>query len=174
MIARRLQRSINASKHPGPGMPDFRKLSVEGSCPHDFSAEGLSDRLVAETYSEDWNAGGRFADEIEANAGFVGRARAWREDDRTGLQRHDVGDRNLVVAVDDDIGPQPSQVVEEVEGEAVIVVDQDNHVPPLCQGFKVPPKEGQAAGFAVVTDRAWPRWRSGVLPPLRETRLSPC
>jgi hypothetical protein len=147
MVARCLQRSINATKYPGPGVPDFRKLPVEGSCPHDLSAEGLPDCLVAEAHAEDWNAGGRFADEIEANAGFVGRARAWREDDRIGLQRHDVGDRNLVVAMDDHIRPQPSQIVEEVEGEAVIVVDQDNHVPPRCQGFTVPPKGGQAAGF---------------------------
>jgi hypothetical protein len=33
--------------------------------------------------------------------------------------------------MDDNIRPQPSQIVEEVKGEAVIVVDQDDHVPPL-------------------------------------------
>src|SRR5262245_61038679 len=147
MVARCLQRSINAAKYPGPGVPDFRKLAVQGSCPHDFSAKRLSDCLVAEAYAEDWSAGRRFADEIEANAGFVGRARTWREDDRIGLQRHDVRDRNLVVAMDDHIRPQSSQIMEEVEGEAVIVVDQDNHVTPRCQGFKVPPKRGPAAGF---------------------------
>src|SRR5262245_39686588 len=154
MVARCLQRSINAAKYSGPGMPDFRKLPVEGSCPHDFSAKGLPDGLVAEAYPEDWNAGGRFADEIEANAGFVGRAGAGRENDRIGLQRHDVADRNLVVAMDDHVRPQPSQIVEEVEGEAVIVVDQDNHVPPLCQGFTVPPQGGQAVGFCA---GYWPR-----------------
>ncbi len=45
----------------------------------------------------------------------------------------------------DDIGPKLSQIMEEVEGEAIVVVDQDDHVPPLCQGFTVPPEGGQAA-----------------------------
>jgi hypothetical protein len=45
----------------------------------------------------------------------------------------------------DNISPEPSQIVDEVKGEAVVIIDQDDHVPPLCQGFKVPPEGGQAA-----------------------------
>ena len=39
-----------------------------------------------------------------------------------------VGGRNLVVAMDDDVRPQPAQIMDQVEGEAVVVVDQDDHV----------------------------------------------
>jgi hypothetical protein len=35
--------------------------------------------------------------------------------------------------------------MEEVEGKAVVVVDQDDHVSPLCQGFTVGPEGGQGA-----------------------------
>ena len=40
-----------------------------------------------------------------------------------------VGGRDLVVAMHDDVRPQLAQVVDEVEGEAVVVVDQDDHPP---------------------------------------------
>ena len=39
----------------------------------------------------------------------------------------DVVGRDLVVAMDDDVGAQPAQIVDQVEGEAVVVVDQDDH-----------------------------------------------
>ena len=36
-------------------------------------------------------------------------------------------DADLVVAMHDDLRPQPAEIVEEVEGEAVVVVDQEDH-----------------------------------------------
>ena len=47
----------------------------------------------------------------------------------SGSARDHVGGRNLVVAMHDDLRPQLAEVVDEVEGEAVVVVDQDNHAP---------------------------------------------
>ena len=46
----------------------------------------------------------------------------------SGSHRHHVGGRNLVVAMHDDVRPQPAQVMEQVEGEAVVIVDQNDHV----------------------------------------------
>src|SRR5262245_13006660 len=135
-------------------MRNFRDLAVERVCAHDLAAECLSDRLVAKADTEDRCARRSPRDEVEANSGFVWRAWAGRQHDGFGLQRHHVCDGNFVVAVHDDVRAEPSQIVEEVEGEAVIIVDQDDHVPPLCQGFKVPPKGGQAAAFF---DGYWPR-----------------
>src|SRR5262245_19171192 len=154
MVARCFQGSIDATKQSRSGVRDVRDLAVERICAHDLAAKGLTDRLVTEAYAENWRTRGSFCDKIETNAGFIGCARAGRKHDRVRRERHDVGDRNLVVAVHDNIGAQPSQIVEKVEGEAVIVVDQDDHVPPLWQGFKVPPKGGQAAAFF---NGYWPR-----------------
>ena len=36
-------------------------------------------------------------------------------------------DRDLVVAMHGHLRPEPAQVVDEVEGEAVVVVDQQDH-----------------------------------------------
>ena len=45
----------------------------------------------------------------------------------SGVGRDHVVGRDLVVAMHDDVRPQPAEIVEEVEGEAVVVVDQDDH-----------------------------------------------
>ena len=83
---------------------------------------------MAEADAEDRNGRGSLGDQIEADAGLVRRAGAGRQHDRVGLRRQHVGDRDLVVAMHDDIRPQPAQVMDEVEGEAVVIVDQDDHV----------------------------------------------
>ena len=45
----------------------------------------------------------------------------------SGCGRDHIGGRDLVVAMHDDVRPQPAEVVEQVEGEAVVIVDQDDH-----------------------------------------------
>ncbi len=46
-------------------------------------------------------------------------------------------DRDLVVAMHDHVRPQPAEVVDEVEGEAVVVVDQDDHDGRFLSTFRV-------------------------------------
>ncbi len=83
--------------------------------------------MVAEADAEQRNCMRCFADQLEADAGFVRRARTGRQHDRLGVCRDDRVSRDLVIAIDDDVRPQPAQVMEQVEGEAVLVVDQDDH-----------------------------------------------
>ena len=111
----------------------------------DFAAERLPDRLVPEADPQDRNARCRPVDKVETYSGFSRRAGAGRKHNRIRPHRENIGDRNLVVAVDGNIGSQPAQIMEQVESEAVVVVDQDDHVSPLCQGFKGRPMGGQAA-----------------------------
>ena len=68
-------------------------------------------------------------DQIEADAGLVRRAGAGRQHDRVGLSRQHVRDGDLVVAMHGHVRPKPAQVMDEVEGEAVVVVDQHDHAP---------------------------------------------
>src|SRR5262249_11535756 len=75
--------------------------------------------------------------------GFIWCTGSRRKHDGIRLQRHHLGHRNSVVAMHDNVSPEPPQIVEEVEGKAVVVIDQDDHVPSLCQGFKVRPEGGQ-------------------------------
>src|SRR5512143_2000269 len=146
---------------------------MEWRCAHHFAAERLTNRLVTEANAEDRNGWRSFGDEIEANAGFVRRARARRQYDSSRLRCHNIGNRNLVVAMYDHIRSKPCQIMEKVEGEAVVVVDQDDHVR-FGKGLRCPLRGVKQCALAVVTARVWPRWQSVGLPRRLETTLSPC
>src|SRR3546814_5248772 len=59
--------------------------------------------------------------------GLVGRAGTGRDENRPGAacQRLDRGQR--IVALDAHFGPQLDQIMDEVEGEAVVIVDDEDH-----------------------------------------------
>src|SRR5579862_175433 len=149
VIARCQKWRVDAAKHARSAVADFRKLAVHRQRrPHHLAAESLPDRLMPETDTEQGNGRRRLGDKIEADAGFVRRAGARREHDRLGGHRHDLGGRNLVVAMHDDVRPLLAQIMDEVEGEAVIVVDQNDHLVDLllpAQGLTTAPEGGQAA-----------------------------
>src|SRR6266404_1554021 len=96
-------------------------------CPHDAPAKGLADRLMAEAYAQDRQLARRCLDQIQADPGPVGVARARRENDALGPHRQHIGGRQLVVATNLDAGAELAQEVVEVVGEAVVVIDQDKH-----------------------------------------------
>ena len=56
-----------------------------------------------------------------------GRAGAGRQHDGVRIGRDHVRGRDLVVAMDLDLRPEPTQIVEQVEGEAVVVVNEQDH-----------------------------------------------
>ena len=56
--------------------------------------------------------------------GVVGGARPGRDEDRVGVERLDAGQVDLVVAAHDGIGAELAQVLDEVVGERVVVVDR--------------------------------------------------
>src|SRR6186713_3358872 len=129
---------------------------------------------MAKTDTEDRNSRRCFLDQRETDAGLVGCAWTWRQHNRVRLRGHHVGNRDLVVTMHGNVRPKPSQIVEEIEREAVVVVDEDDHVPPCLQGFTVGLEGAKQRAAAVVTGLVWPRWQIGALLPPPETRLSPC
>src|SRR6476620_704466 len=76
MIPRRLQRPVNAAKHPGTLVFDLGYLAVQRGCARYLAAKSLADGLVAKAYAHDRNRRRSLRDEIEADAGFVWRTRA--------------------------------------------------------------------------------------------------
>src|ERR1700690_612299 len=144
MIARGVERPVDAAENAGAAVLDLEHLAVRRRRAHDFAAERLSDRLVAEEDAENRNAWRGLDDEFETGAGLVRRAGARREHDGFRLSGDHLGGRNLVVAMHDDVRPQPAQVMEQVEGEAVVVVDQNDHVFKPAQGLKTTFEGGQA------------------------------
>src|SRR3984957_13389802 len=91
---------------------------------HNIAAKGLSNRLMAKADPEHWRRSARRANEIETDARFVRRARPGGEDDGVRLVGERVSDRDLVVAPNRHIRAQLAKVVDEIEREAVIVVDE--------------------------------------------------
>ncbi len=94
---------------------------------HDPAAKGLADRLVAEADSQDRQVLGSLADQLEADAGARRVAGARRKDDRVGAEAERLLGRHLVVAHDARLGAELAQVMHQVPGEAVVVVDEEQH-----------------------------------------------
>ena len=92
---------------------EFRALKVELS----FAVGGVKNH---EIYFEHLGGGGG---EREADAGLIGGAGAGRQEDRRWVERHRRLHVDLVVAADGGLGPELAEIVEEVVGEAVVVVD---------------------------------------------------
>src|SRR5262249_42577171 len=115
VVARRPEWAIDAAEHPCAGLLDFRELAVDRDRRADHAAaKRLPDRLVAQADAEDWNVRGRALDQIEADAGLIGRTRPGRKHDRVGIARDNIIDADLIVAMDIDLRPQAAQVVDEV------------------------------------------------------------
>jgi len=110
-----------------PVVEDGRCLAVhETRGADDLAPVRLTDRLVAETYAEDRHLGAEVADDLQRDPRFVGRARPRRDEDRTRRAPPDPGEIEPVVFDHVDRGAPLAQILDEVEGERVVVVDDEN------------------------------------------------
>src|SRR5690349_2224198 len=126
VVARRDERVLHAGVDALLVVEDLRGLAVhDARRAHDAAAEHLTDALVTEADAEDRNLAGEPMDDIHRDAGFVRRARTRRDRDRVGRLRGDRLERDGVVALDGDVGTQLAEILREVVGERVVVVDQE-------------------------------------------------
>ena len=93
---------------------------------HHLAAERDADGLMAETDAEDRNLPG-LPHQFDADAGILGNARPRRNHDAFGPHREHFGDRHGVVALDNYLGAEFAQIVPEVVGKAVVIIDQHEH-----------------------------------------------
>src|SRR6185437_5111592 len=93
----------------------------------DAGAKGLTDALMAEADAEDGDAAGEVLDGRHADAGFERGAGTRRNDQSRGLQGFDPGQGHLIVAADLDGLSQLAEVLGEVVGERVVVVEEEDH-----------------------------------------------
>ena len=177
MIARRLERPVDAAEHavrPRGGSRRACRASAPARARPCRRTPGRSPDGRGRRRGSGC-VGAALLDQVEADAGLVRRAGAGRQHDRLGLAREHVVDRDLVVAMHDDVRPQLAQVVDEVEGEAVVVVDQQDHGRLSSSTFRALRRGSEpvrAADGAIA--RARPRWRSGAPPRRRGTAPWPC
>ncbi len=109
-------------------MADLAGLAVHQALgPDHFAAISLPDRLVAQADPQDRQVRRRPAQQRQADPGLVGRTGPRRQQHR--FRRHGQGvlHRDLVVAPDKRLCPQLVHIVDEVVGEAVVVIDHQDH-----------------------------------------------
>ena len=142
VVARGHERRRHAIEQPLAVVGDLGSLAVdERRGAHDRGTEGLGHRLHPQAHAEqrDPPVGGDL-DGGHADAGVVRVARPRRDDDAAQVggrivgQRLEIGSIDRVVAHDAHVRAGRLQRLHEVEGEAVVVVDDEDHaLPPVVR-----------------------------------------
>src|SRR4051812_45521033 len=137
---------------------DLRRLAVHGHVADHRAAEGLRERLMAEAHAERRHAGlGEAAHGLDGHAGLVRRARPGRDDHAVGPPGEQRVDVLHVVADDLELGAQLAQVLHEVVGEGVVVVD-DRHADAPAHGHascRVASSIARATARALLRDSSY-------------------
>jgi hypothetical protein len=94
---------------------------------NDFPAECGADSLMAETHTQNWKFSSEALDEFDGDAGFFGCAGAGGDDDAFGFAADDVVHGDFIVAVDFDVAAEFAEILGEVVGEGVVVVEEEDH-----------------------------------------------
>ena len=111
-----------------PGMRDAHGLAVHDLLgADDVAAVGGADGLVAQAHAQDRLLAGEGLDDGHRDAGLGRRARAGRHADAVGVERGDLFQGDLVVARHAHVLAQFTEVLDQVVGKRVVVVDHQQH-----------------------------------------------
>ena len=128
VIARGLERAGQSGKNAGGVVQHGRGLAVhESSGPHHHPPIDMSDALMTEAHAEHWQLRPDLGDDFVGDARFLGRAGPGRNDDGLGLQCLDGFQRDLVVALHNRFRAELTKVLDEVVGERIVVIDNEEH-----------------------------------------------
>src|SRR6266478_8493303 len=132
-----------AREDPAAVVTDRRGLAVHlRLCARDRGAVRLADRLVPQADAEDRRRGAEPPDDVERHARLVGIAGSGRDHDALGLERDDRLAGQSVVAHDLERRAQLAEILDEVVGEGVVVVDDEDHrsVPAASRSARIMPR----------------------------------
>ena len=128
MVARRFEGLTEALEDP------FRIVVDHGGFPvhqairaHHVAAEDFAHALMSQTNAEDGPGGGKLADHGTADTRFRWRARSRRDADAFRIQGRDFFQSNGVVPLYQQSRAQLAEVLDEVVGEGVVVIDDKQH-----------------------------------------------
>ena len=103
---------------------------------NDITTEGMTDGLVAEAHPEDGLLAGEGLDHRARDTGFGGRARTGRNHHAVRIQRQRFLDGDLVIAVHLLLHAQLPEVLDQVVGERIVVIDDQQHVRTICPALR--------------------------------------
>src|SRR5579872_6681506 len=122
------------------------------SCADHTAPECFADRLVSEAHSQHWNLTGEMADQLDADSCLMRRTRAGRDHNSLRTQAFDLADGHLIVAANLDLGSQLADVLHQVVGERIVVVEYKNHAGRSC--YQLTPDWTLKVGVAKSLSRA--------------------
>src|ERR1700682_1585041 len=128
MVAHHHQRTRNVLEYSLSVVRYPRRLAVhQRTRPHHFSAICLADRLMSEAYSQSRDCPAPFLYGSDGDPRFGGRARAGRDDQARYAHRPDLIDSDLVVPLHDRVLAELTEILNEVVGEGIVVVEDEKH-----------------------------------------------
>jgi hypothetical protein len=95
--------------------------------PH-HTAIDIADALVTQTDSQDGNPAPEITDDVIGDAGFEGGTGAGRDDDMTRCHSFYPLQGDAVIAHGDRLPSQLTQILYQVIGKRVVVINDQNHV----------------------------------------------
>jgi len=130
MITRGNHRIRDAGKNCFAVVMDLVGFTMHQSISsNNLTAGCCPDGLVAQANTKNWNLAMEVFDALDRDAGFLGSARAWRDNQMRGGEILNLFDRYLIVANDLEVNliVDFTNALSEVVGERVVVVDDYNH-----------------------------------------------
>ena len=100
-----------------------------------LAAKRFTDGLMAEAHTEYRRLTGHVANEGDEDAGFAWGARTGREQNAVRPESLDFLDCQFVVAAHHDLRTQFAQVLNEVVGEGIVVVENEDHRAFKCSAW---------------------------------------
>jgi len=128
-----------------------RPVKLRG--PDDLGPESLTDALVAEADAEEGDLAAQLGHHGQTDTALFGPTRTGGDDHRIGLLGPDPGDVDGVVAEDDGIGPELTQGLDEVVGEGVVIVDEQDARGGHPTNFRGSPESERRAPRAIAASR---------------------
>ena len=128
MVSRRVEGIGQLPENRPAVMLYGRRLTVhEAHGSDDFSAKCDGQRLMTKADAQKRQASGEMLHGLDRDTRLVRRARSRRDNDAAGLEGLDLFDRNLIVAIDPYVLPQLAQILNEIVGERVVIIDHQQH-----------------------------------------------
>src|SRR4029434_183215 len=99
----------------------------DGRSPYHSSSKSRPDRLVSKTYSQDRNLAGHSLYGFHYYTRILRTTRSGRNHDTIGMHRFDIIDSESVVPKYLQLLSHLPKVLDEIEGERIVVIDDENH-----------------------------------------------
>src|SRR6185312_1391270 len=119
--------------------------------PDYIPSEGCAQSLMAKAHTQNRKAAAELAKQLDADARILRRAWAGRNEDTFRTQSLHFFHRDLIIAAHDNFRAQLTQILHQVVGERIVVVQNKNH----C--YQITSAAGLSVSEALSCPKAWIR-----------------